>query len=170
MNKHFLLQIIICITLCGCSIINTAVPAETSMPDSVGRLESTASPVILEKTLATTVMPKYSPTAELTNVYIPTHTEIPYGYGPENFPHDVNPLTGLRVGDPKLLDRRPLAIKITNYPRNVRPQSGLSLADIVYEYYLEQNVTRFIGIFYGNEAEKVGPVHGLFHGTGAISY
>lgn len=128
------------------------------MPDSVVSFESTASPVILEKNLETTVVPNLSPTADLTKVPFPTQTEIPYGYGPENFPHDVNPLTGLRVGDPTLLDRRPLAIKISNYPRDVRPQSGLSLADIVYEYYLEQNVTRFIGIFYGNDVEKVGPV------------
>jgi len=158
MNKYFLLQIIICIPLCGCSIINTAVLTETSMPDSVVSFESTASPVILEKNLETTVVPNLSPTADVTKVSFPTQTEIPTGYGPENFPHDVNPLTGLRVGDPTLLDRRPLAIKISNYPRDVRPQSGLSLADIVYEYYLEQNVARFIGIFYGNDAEKVGPV------------
>ena len=78
MNKYFLLQIIICIPLCGCSIINTAVPAETSKPDSVVRFESKASPVILEKTLETTVVPHLSPTADLTKVSIPTQTEIPY--------------------------------------------------------------------------------------------
>jgi len=158
MNKHFLLQLIFCIPLCGCSIINTAVPTETSMPDSIGRVESSASPVILEKIPETTKVPNYSSTPELTKISKLTQTKIPFGYGPENFPHDVNPLTGLRVDDQTLLDRRPLAIKISNYPRDVRPQSGLSLADIVYEYYLEQNVSRFIGIFYGNDAEKVGPV------------
>ncbi len=73
-------------------------------------------------------------------------------------PQAINPLTGLIVSDPSKLERRPIAIKISNYPRSVRPQSGLSLADIVYEYYLEQNVTRFMAIFYGNDADKVGPV------------
>jgi hypothetical protein len=105
-----------------------------------------------------TAVPDNSPTPEPTKVPNLTPTLLPSAYGPGNFPLDVNPLTGLQIDNPRLLDRRPLAIKITNYPRNVRPQSGLSLADIVYEYYLEQNITRFIGIFYGNDAEKVGPV------------
>lgn len=69
-----------------------------------------------------------------------------------------NPLTGLPPADPALLDRRPMAIKITNAPDYVRPQSGLSLADVVYEYYIEWGDTRFIAVFYGNDAEMVGPV------------
>ena len=79
-------------------------------------------------------------------------------YGPQIFPEGINPLTGMKVEDPSLLERRPIAIKITNYPRYVRPQSGLSLADNIYEYYLERGITRFIAIYYGNDASKVGPV------------
>jgi len=71
---------------------------------------------------------------------------------------NTNPLTGLTATDPELLERRPMAIKITQYPRYTRPQSGLTLADVVYEYYIEDGVTRFIAIFYGNNAEQVGPV------------
>jgi hypothetical protein len=70
----------------------------------------------------------------------------------------LNPLTGAPVSDPALLNRRPMAIKIANYPRYIRPQSGLTLADHVYEYYIEGGLTRFIGIFYGNNSEWVGPV------------
>ena len=84
--------------------------------------------------------------------------EKPVGQGPVNYGLGINPLTGLEVTDPELLDRRPLAIKITNYPRSVRPQSGLTSADIVYEYYMERSITRYIAIFYGNNAERVGPV------------
>jgi hypothetical protein len=69
-----------------------------------------------------------------------------------------NPLTGLPVSDPTLLDRRPMVIKIANSPDYVRPQSGLSLADVVYEYYIEWGDTRFIAVFYGNESTLVGPV------------
>lgn len=69
-----------------------------------------------------------------------------------------NPLTGLPVRDPSLLDRRPLAIKIANSPDYVRPQSGLSLADVAYEYYIEWGDTRFTVVFYSNDAERVGPV------------
>ena len=73
-------------------------------------------------------------------------------------PGTINPLTGLAPADPALLSRRPLAIKVANYPRYVRPQSGLTLADNVFEYYIEGGLTRFIAIFYGNNSEWVGPV------------
>ncbi len=69
-----------------------------------------------------------------------------------------NPLTGLPVADPSLLLRRPLAIKIGNSPDYVRPQSSLTLADVVYEYYIEWGDTRFIAVFYGNNSPQVGPV------------
>jgi hypothetical protein len=80
------------------------------------------------------------------------------GYGPFNFPANVNPLTGLTVANPALLERRPMLIKVSNLPRNVRPQWGLSLADIVFEYYAEEGSTRFAAIFYGNDASMVGPI------------
>ena len=73
-------------------------------------------------------------------------------------PSEVNPLTGLPPSDPSLLERHPIAIKIANYPRYIRPQSGLTLADHVYEYYIEGGLTRFIGVFYSNDSEWVGPV------------
>ena len=71
---------------------------------------------------------------------------------------DINPLTGLPPSDPVLLERRPLAIKISNYPRSIRPQYGLTLADQVFEYYIEWSNTRFIAVFYGNDSKQVGPV------------
>jgi len=77
------------------------------------------------------------------------------GFIPANL---TNPLTGLAFAEPSLAERRPMAIKITNSPDYVRPQSGLSLADVVYEYYIEWGDTRFIAVFYGNDAEMVGPV------------
>ncbi len=73
-------------------------------------------------------------------------------------PSSVDPLTGLAVANPALLDRRPLLIKVSNLPRDVRPQWGLSLADIVFEYYTEEGSTRFAAVFYGNDAEMVGPI------------
>jgi hypothetical protein len=71
-----------------------------------------------------------------------------------------NPLTGLPVDDPSFLQSRPLAIKVGNSPDYVRPQSGLTLADVVYEYYIEWGDTRFIAIFWSasDKAERVGPV------------
>ena len=69
-----------------------------------------------------------------------------------------NPLTGLPVNDPALLERRPMVIKVANAPDTIRPQSGLTLADVVYEYYIEWGDTRFIAVMYGNDSPKVGPV------------
>lgn len=104
------------------------------------------------------------PMAAPTQTPVPTPTiaaplfEMPISVGPSVFPDDVNPLTGLKVPNPDLLNRRPLAIKITNFPRRVRPQSGLMQADQVFEYYIEMGLTRFIAVFYGNDADRVGPV------------
>jgi hypothetical protein len=96
----------------------------------------------------------------LTATFEPTVTSIypPEGLGPDHFPPDVDPLTGLVVADPTLLDRRPLMIKVSNLPRYVRPQWGLNLADHVYEYYTEYGTTRFIAIFLGQDASQVGPI------------
>jgi hypothetical protein len=156
------LQLVLLLTIglsfSGCSTISAYNTIETKQPTSIDIVTSTVIPIALEESLETQNVPKIDTTPVSTILPVVTPTSIPYSYGPDNFPYNVNPLTGLHVEDPNLLDRRPLAIKISNYPRDVRPQSGLSLADIAYEYYLEQNVTRFIGIFYGNNADKVGPV------------
>lgn len=73
-------------------------------------------------------------------------------------PENINPLTGLAVADPGRLQRHPVAVKISNYPRSNRPQWGLSLADIVYEYYHNNDLTRFYAIFYGQDASLAGPI------------
>jgi hypothetical protein len=51
-----------------------------------------------------------------------------------------------------------MAIKVTNFPRSVRPQWGLSQADHVIEYFIGDSMTRFIGVFYSRDALQVGPV------------
>jgi hypothetical protein len=106
------------------------------------------------------LFPAESATPSVTETPSPTATPVypVEGYGPDGFPANINPLTGLEVADPALLDRRPLAIKVPNLPRSVRPQWGLSLADMVYEYYTEEGSTRFIALFLGNNAEIVGPI------------
>jgi hypothetical protein len=120
--------------------------------------------------------PTPAPTAAATVIEVPAITQTPQSppttaptlaptisqplveYGPSNFPADINPLTGLKVANPALLDRRPMLIKVSNLPRDVRPQWGLSLADIVFEYYTEEGTTRFAALFYGNDAQMVGPI------------
>jgi hypothetical protein len=116
----------------------------SSTPTALQPDPATATP-----TLTTTPLP---PTATPTPVY-PEE-----GYGPENFPKTINPLTGLEVDDPEILDRRPVIVKVQNLPRADRPHWGLTNADIVYEYYTEYGTTRFAAIFYGDDAELVAPI------------
>lgn len=52
---------------------------------------------------------------------------------------------------------RPLGVMIENH-EEARPQSGLSRADVIYEAVAEGGITRFLAIYYCQDAEMVGPV------------
>jgi len=52
---------------------------------------------------------------------------------------------------------RPLGVMIEN-SIDARPQSGLSGADTIYEAVAEGGITRFLAIFYCQDAGQVGPV------------
>lgn len=52
---------------------------------------------------------------------------------------------------------RPLGVMIENH-LEARPQSGLSRADIVYEAVAEGGITRFLSVYYCQDAPFVGPV------------
>jgi hypothetical protein len=55
-----------------------------------------------------------------------------------------------------------LGIKVPNFPPEARPQSGLSLADVVVEHEAEASLTRFTAIFWGNDVNpEVGPVRSV---------
>jgi hypothetical protein len=69
----------------------------------------------------------------------------------------VNPLTGEKVSDPAVLNRRPLAIKIgDSWEVGVRPQAGASYADWVFEHESEGGIPRWTAIFYSNTPDRVG--------------
>jgi hypothetical protein len=88
------------------------------------------------------------PAATATPAVPPTPTTNP----------NTNPLTGITLSDPSVLQKRPLHICIDNDPAS-RPQIGLNKADIVYEYVMERFYnTRFTAVFWGQEAERVGPI------------
>lgn len=53
--------------------------------------------------------------------------------------------------------RRPLGIMVENHTE-ARPQSGLSVADVVYEAVAEGGITRFLAVFYCDDANIIGPV------------
>lgn len=68
-----------------------------------------------------------------------------------------NPLTGLTVPDPTVLQRRPLMVRVGNDP-GARPQVALNQADVVYEELVEWWVTRFTAIFLSQAPETIAPI------------
>jgi hypothetical protein len=156
--------------LTACSQINLPLPAITeitTLPTITEVSPSTTPPSTKPEEPpvipTTSLTPTLIPTAKPTRTPRPTSTStatIPpiIRIGPDNFPDYINPLTGYPVVNPLLLNRRPVAVKIPNYPHNVYPQSGLSSADHIFEYHLEQGLTRFMAIFYGEDAIRVGPI------------
>ena len=149
--------------LLGCQTSQTppaASPPAASPMATSGDVAATAgvvpSATATAAPLVSTPTPLPTTTAEAV-VATPTQP-IPGLIGPDNFPENVNPLTGEVVADPAVLERRPLAIKISNYPPVVRPQSGLNEADLVFEHYAEGGVTRFTAVFYSKDANPVGSI------------
>lgn len=105
-----------------------------------------------------TSTPEPTDTPEVV-VDTPQPTSTPPPYGPDEFPVDINPLTGLKVDDPDILNRRPIGIKVNIFPREqYRPTWGLSLADIVYDYYHNNGYSRFHAIMYGTDADLTGAI------------
>lgn len=109
----------------------------------------------------------FLPATATATLELPTATPTPAypveGVGPANYPAGYNPLTGLKAADAALLERRPVIVKVENLPRDDRPQWGLPQADLVYEYYTEQGTTRFAAVYYGENADKVGPIRSARH-------
>jgi hypothetical protein len=87
----------------------------------------------------------------------PTFAPDPERLGPQ-FPPNINPLTGLPVEDPAVLERRPIIAKISNAPPLVRPQSGIGAADHVFEHYTEGGLTRFSAVFLSQAPLRVGSI------------
>jgi hypothetical protein len=174
MNQHRLLDTVRFVLLCalalgalvllglplaGCSDTLPATPTATKTPTLPPTPSATPEPTSTPEPTAThtpepTATHTPEPTATATEPPEPTTVPL-VTIGP-----DVNPLTGL-TGDEDRLNRRPLAVKIPNFPPSARPQSGLSLADVVFEHEAEAYLTRFTAIYLGNDVESVGPVRSM---------
>ena len=86
MKKLLFTFVCLAVVLVACGPAATTVPTPTATATLVPT--STETP---------TSLPTATPTATATPSYPPE------GYGPANFPADVDPLTGLTVADPTLL-------------------------------------------------------------------
>jgi hypothetical protein len=129
----------------------TATPPPTNTPRPTPTSTVTPSPTA-----------SYTPTATATETPSPSPTFTPSPtatiVGPNEYPDNYNPLTGLPYPNEAARDRRTLIVKVSNYPPIVRPQSGLDKADIVFEYEVEGAVTRFAAIYRSQGTEKVGSI------------
>lgn len=169
--KIKLLLLIICLgTLAACGGAEappTLIPPPTTAADATAGNDTGTEPTPTTAVLPaatntlpappTLAPPPASPTPLLAPA--PTRPGTVLLLKPEDFAPDRNPLTGEVLDDPTVLERRPLAIKISNAPAfYVRPQSGLNAADWVFEHTAEGAVTRFTLLLYSQSPETVGPI------------
>ena len=154
---HFLIVVIIVALLAACGQDDPAPTAEPPTPtEAVAQVEP--SPTAAPPTATVEPSPTATPSATPTMTPTPTATSVLL-LAPEDFGEDRNPLTGEVVEDPSLLERRPIAVKISNSPAEfVRPQSGLGQADLVFEAVTEGPITRFTAVIYGQSPETMGPI------------
>jgi len=160
----------ISLILVSCSTLQASIQEEALQKtiSSIVNSELDSTPSLVPPTAQKSQIPTATLVNSPTEVNKPipsptttTHSPDNYpieGYGPNRFPPNINPLTGLLVPDITFLDRRPISVKVSNYPRGIRPQWGLSFADHVFEYYHEAGLTRFNAIFYSKDVPQIGPI------------
>jgi hypothetical protein len=106
------------------------------------------------------------PPAKLVLKSTPSPTPQPFAtpssFGPEqkDFPTGYNPLSGQPVENPSLLRIPAMLLSISHFPPVARPQAGLSFAPWVFEFYITEGATRFLGVFHGKFPEPEIPVSG----------
>lgn len=139
--------VVITVCLTGCQPTAPSLAPTANLPPQTATFPSSLTP---------------EPTITLTATSLPTATALPPQIiGPDSYLDNVDPLTGLVVDKPSVLNRRPLLIKISNAPPVVRPQSGISNADVIFEHYAEGGWTRFTAVFYGHGGDHVGSVRSV---------
>ena len=74
---------------------------------------------------------------------------------PEPAYANTYPLTG--IGTDEDVNHRVMGVMIENTV-NARPQSGLYMADVVYEVLSEGRITRMLAFYHSQEPERIGPV------------
>lgn len=113
--------------------------------------------------------PMASATPEPAPEPSPTEAAAVLSYGPSNWPEGINPLTGLEVEDPSKLNRMPVLMKVSNWPAVGRPHSGLSYADIVFDYWIGGGSNRFAAVYYGEDCNSINPIRSVRRIDGQIA-
>lgn len=141
MHRSLLLLLL---TLVSCAAPQPVQPAATE----------TAAPLLPSSPATLTAIPSPTSTPQ------PRLSPIHYGPEAEDFPSNVNPLTGREVLDPSLLKFPAVLVSISNMPVTARPQAGPGFAPWVYELFIGEGTTRFLNVFYGDFPRAVPNVHG----------
>lgn len=180
----FFIPLILLVAVAACSPEATPTPtaAPTRRPTRTPIPAATLKPPPTEFIPTATALPTHTaePSAEPTQV---AATQAPQGNAASSFggglnvwtmaplvnyfneiapttlaphvrPANVNPLTGLEVSDPALLQRRPVLARIGNDPNARAIHTGFNQADLVFEEMIDQKnmvfaVTRFTLVFLG---------------------
>lgn len=160
--RSFLLLLLLALLVAACgqegSDPTPLPPSPTSSEAAQVEASATAAPT--NSPVPATATTEATETAVPTATATATATPAPlFLQSAEDFSDERNPLTGEVVDDPSVLQRRPIAVKISNSPPSyVRPQSGLSQADLVFEHETEGPITRFTAIIYSQTPPDMGPI------------
>ena len=122
---------------------------------STQTIESTPTETRLPTLIATS-----TPSPSQTSTPQPHLSPVTYGSELEDFPSGINPLTGRAVADPSLLDLPAVLVSISNMPVTARPQAGPGFAPWIFELFIGEGTTRFMGVFYGVVPRTVSNIYG----------
>src|ERR1700712_1284827 len=125
--------------------------AKTAATTTVETVETSAAPTTDAPTTSTTEPETTTSTTiveETSTTVAESTTTVP--------PAPVQPLTGLALDDPALLNRAALIVKVSNDP-GARPQTGLNHGDIVFGGGAA-GPPRFATIWHSRDADFVGPI------------
>lgn len=118
----------------------------------------TSIPIMATASVSAT--PSFTPTPAFTRTPQPRSSPVAFGPELENFPSNVNPLTGLQVEDPSWLNLPAVLVSVSNMPVTARPQAGLSFTSWVFEFFIGEGATRFMSVFYGGAPRHIPNVSG----------
>ena len=142
------------IALAGCNSTETPTPTVKALATKTPKPTFTFVPTHTTVPTATTVSTVTATRTTTPIPILPTPTAKPTATPDLH----ISPLTGRRVGDSLILQRRVLAVRVGNDPQ-IRPQEGLGQADIVYEEIMEGwTLTRFTALYLDNDAERIRPI------------
>ncbi|HEY9077601.1 MAG TPA: DUF3048 domain-containing protein [Anaerolineaceae bacterium] len=159
------LSFLLCLILTSCQAFPAAAPVQAALPSTPQPVTPT-SPQYRSSTPSLSPYPTSTqhrtstPIPTITPFYYRSPTAVPIRIIPTqtSMPANINPFTGRVVSNLSLLERRPVMVKVSNYPASGRPHAGLSFADLVFESYIGYGENRFNAIYYGQDSPKSGPV------------